>query len=1042
MAITTRSGKGSALTHSEMDANLTAITEKTSATGSVKGSSGTTAQRPATPVEGYTRFNTDLNRQETYNGSAWINAISAVNTDTSDMSFVIDEDTMTSDLSTKVPTQQSVKAYVDSQIQSKDAISELSGTLDDVTDGSTYVKSTNDYSDAEKTKLGNIETAATADQTNTEIKTAYEANTDTNEFSDAEQTKLSGIESNATEDQTNAEIKTAYEANSNTNVYTDTEKSKLAGVESGADITDTANVASSGAVMESDTTTASMSFVIDQDDMVADSNTKIPTQQSVKAYVDSQVQSKDSLSELSGNLDDITDGTTYKKYSATEKTKLSDIEASADVTDTANVVSALTAGTNVAIAGDGTISSTDTNTVYTHPANHAISVITGLQTALDAKTTESYVDTQITNIIGAAPAALDTLAEIGDALNDDADFAGTMTTALAGKVDDSQVLTNVPSGAVFTDTNTVYDDTAIQAEVDLNTAKTGITSAQASAITAALPKAGGTMTGNIVLGSNTIDGLDINVTATSNLGLGTGAVDAITTGDYNVGVGVSALTAVTTGEKNVGIGDTALSSTTAGNYNTASGFQSMRYNTLGGRNTATGTWSLYSSTTGVHNTATGVSALQNNTTAAYNTAIGSAAMLSNTTGANNTASGYQSLFQNTTGANNTASGYHSLYNNTTGNYNTATGMSSLNLNTTGAYNTATGMYALKTNTTASYNTANGMYSLFLNTTGANNTATGYNALYSNTTASNNTAFGYESLKANTTGSYNVAVGYLSLYSNTTGVNNNAFGASALRSNIIGVENVAIGNSALYTNTGSWNTATGMYALYSNTTGNKNVSSGTQSMFLNTTGARNTASGYQSLYSNTTGGYNIAIGAEALFSNTTASYNIAVGRQAGYNISTGKANTVLGSQTYTGSYSPVFDIATENNRFVAGSTAVTNAYVKVAWTVTSDQRDKADITNFTHGLNYINQLRPVNFVWDERSEYVNGVSDGTKKKDKVQLGFLAQEIQATEDSLGIVNDCVVDKEQPEALKVTETKLIPILVNAIQELTARIEVLETT
>ena len=49
---------------------------------------------------------------------------------------------------------------------------------------------------------------------------------------------------------------------------------------------------------------------------------------------------------------------------------------------------------------------TDTNTVYTHPTNHAISVITGLQ----------------------------------DALND--------------KVDDSQVLTNVPSGAVFTDTNT------------------------------------------------------------------------------------------------------------------------------------------------------------------------------------------------------------------------------------------------------------------------------------------------------------------------------------------------------------------------------------------------------------------------------------------------------------------------------------------------------------------------------------------------------------------------------------------------------------
>jgi hypothetical protein len=39
-----------------------------------------------------------------------------------------------------------------------------------------------------------------------------------------------------------------------------------------------------------------------------------------------------------------------------------------------------------------------------------------------------------------------------------------ITDALGLKVDGSQVLTDVPSGALFTDT--VYDDTAIQAEVD------------------------------------------------------------------------------------------------------------------------------------------------------------------------------------------------------------------------------------------------------------------------------------------------------------------------------------------------------------------------------------------------------------------------------------------------------------------------------------------------------------------------------------------------------------------------------------------------
>jgi len=44
--------------------------------------------------------------------------------------------------------------------------------------------------------------------------------------------------------------------------------------------------------------------------------------------------------------------------SAADKTKLDGVEASADVTDTTNVVAALTAGTNITIAADGTISST------------------------------------------------------------------------------------------------------------------------------------------------------------------------------------------------------------------------------------------------------------------------------------------------------------------------------------------------------------------------------------------------------------------------------------------------------------------------------------------------------------------------------------------------------------------------------------------------------------------------------------------------------------------------------------------------------------
>ncbi len=53
------------------------------------------------------------------------------------------------------------------------------------------------FTSAKDTKLTGIETGATADQTNAEIKIAYEANTNTNEFSDAEQTKLAGIATSA-----------------------------------------------------------------------------------------------------------------------------------------------------------------------------------------------------------------------------------------------------------------------------------------------------------------------------------------------------------------------------------------------------------------------------------------------------------------------------------------------------------------------------------------------------------------------------------------------------------------------------------------------------------------------------------------------------------------------------------------------------------------------------------------------------------------------------------------------------------------------------
>jgi len=134
------------------------------------------------------------------------------------------------------------------------------------------------FTAADNTKLDGIETEATADQTGAEVKSLYEAEADTNAYTDTEKTKLSGIETgatvypstgeqafldadhskldtiedSATADQTGAEIKALYEAENDTNAYDDDAVSKLAGIEASADKTDSTNVNTAGAVMESD----------------------------------------------------------------------------------------------------------------------------------------------------------------------------------------------------------------------------------------------------------------------------------------------------------------------------------------------------------------------------------------------------------------------------------------------------------------------------------------------------------------------------------------------------------------------------------------------------------------------------------------------------------------------------------------------------------------------------------------------------------------------------------------------------------------------
>ena len=71
-------------------------------------------------------------------------------------------------------------------------------------------------------------------------------------------------------------------------------------------------------------------------------------------------------------------------------------------------------------------------------------------TDIDDYATKDYVDTSISGLVDNAPDALNTLNELSAALNDDSNFASTITTALAAKADSADLATVATSGS--------YDD--------------------------------------------------------------------------------------------------------------------------------------------------------------------------------------------------------------------------------------------------------------------------------------------------------------------------------------------------------------------------------------------------------------------------------------------------------------------------------------------------------------------------------------------------------------------------------------------------------
>jgi hypothetical protein len=121
--------------------------------------------------------------------------------------------------------------------------------------------------------------------------------------------------------------------------------------------------------------------------------------------------------------------------------RMDDLQDSIDTNTTYNLGSfGITATSTELNYTDGVTSNIQTQ--LNAKAALASPALTGVPTAPTAAAntnttqiaTTAYVQTEITDLIGGAPGALDTLNELAAAINDDSSYASTVTTALAGKL--------------------------------------------------------------------------------------------------------------------------------------------------------------------------------------------------------------------------------------------------------------------------------------------------------------------------------------------------------------------------------------------------------------------------------------------------------------------------------------------------------------------------------------------------------------------------------------------------------------------------------
>ena len=308
---------------------------------------------------------------------------------------LLDEDNMASDSATKIPSQQSVKAYVDSQVATKDALSELSGDTDDVSEGSTNLYFTNARADARITNaLKDEDNMASDSATHVPSQQSVKAYVDAQDAAIASDTLTF----------TNKTFDVEATGNSISNI-------DVADLKSGVLDTDISSVSGS-------------------DDTIASAK-------AIKTYVDAQVATKDALSELSGDTDDVSEGST-NLYHTTARAR-SSISASGNISYNSST------GALTYTQGDtDTVSEGSSNLYFTNAradARISNAIVDEDNMASNSATqvpsqqsVKAYVDAEVAGVVDSAPSALNTLNELASALGDDANFATTTSSALGNRL--------------------------------------------------------------------------------------------------------------------------------------------------------------------------------------------------------------------------------------------------------------------------------------------------------------------------------------------------------------------------------------------------------------------------------------------------------------------------------------------------------------------------------------------------------------------------------------------------------------------------------